>query len=162
MTTGTCLGELRQRLGEAGFSSEAPELGTAWAAWSDWAAIGVEGMGGEHEDLLLYECSLWLEGPVEDFEPGFTVTITRQFRHRDADGEFSHFERLALSLEYPPDEALRAITTMRNPRFGTAEELWGSAAGGADAWCARVEATAAFTTVARRRARAVDIGQGDL
>ena len=66
MTTGTCPGELWQRLAEAGFAAEAPELGAAWPAWRNWAAIG--------------------------------VTFTRQFRHCDADGEFSHFERIGLSL----------------------------------------------------------------
>jgi hypothetical protein len=115
---------------------------------------------GREHDMLLFECSLWLNPSVAP--PCFSVSLTRQLTHRDDDDEFGHFEHVGLTLEYPPDEGLREISTMRSERFGTADLLWGTGAGGAADWCAQVEATRSFATLPAHRAIRAEIGRGDL
>lgn len=154
MTTDTALAELRRMAAEAGFDEARPELEPLWTAVQAWSALPVEGVPDRVHEMFLFECSLFLERrPPESMGPGFVVSFTRQFSFNDAAGDYIGMEHVTIDLTYAVHDDFRAIAEMAdwNPRFGTADQLWGDGRDGAGRWAEGVEATRSYRTALRHR-----------
>jgi hypothetical protein len=146
LTTSTALDALRQRLDDAAFTVESPDLALLWSVVRDWARERVEDVDADSDgDLLLFSGALYDDPPSRwSRGPRFVVGFTRQFAFEDVDDVQQERESVKVALDYGLHDDFRAITEMRDPGFGSADQFYGTGGAGAEEWIARVEASESY------------------
>jgi hypothetical protein len=164
LTTATALDALRRRLGEAGFAVESPDVSLLWSVIREWARERVDDVDADRDgDLLLFSGSLY-DDPPGRWSRGrrFVLGFTRQFAFEDVDDVQQERESVDVSVEYPLVDDFRAITEMRFPGFGSADQFYGRGGPYAEEWIARVEASDSFRVALAHTPVAVEFSYGTI
>lgn len=160
MTTETATERLQALLDQHGFDTARPTLDSLWTAVQAWATIPVDGMGGKHDDLILFETVLWLRPPTprKPSRPHFLLAFTRQFQHPESDETYhGAMEQILIQLEYDPHADFRAAIPDRR---GYGAQIWGNAGRDCPKWIQAVQSDPGFRAALRHTSRSVDISQG--
>lgn len=164
LTTSTALEALRQRLEDASFAVESPDLSLLWSVVRDWAREHVDDVDADRDgDLLLFSGALY-DDPPGRWSRGcrFVLGFTRQFAFEDVDDVQQERQSVNVGVDDALHEDFRAITAMRFPGFGSADQFYGRGGPGAEEWITRVEASDSYRVALGHTARAVSFSYGPI